>query len=152
MVPDSLTTFTTSGDGPVDIEIGPNDGDVYYLAINAGEVRHIRFVGDNRPPVAVAAATPSAGLAPLTVNFSSAGSNDPDAEPGDHLRLGLRRWHARTRRDPNPTHQYAANGVYTATLTVTDPFFATGSEALTDHRRQHAADAGDHIARRRLAL
>ena len=55
------------------------DGDIYYLAINAGEIRHIRFVGDNRPPVAVARAAPTAGLAPLTVNFSSAGSNDPDA-------------------------------------------------------------------------
>ena len=59
-------------------KIGP-EGDVYYLAILTGEVRRIRFVGDNRPPVAMASGNPMAGLAPLNVNFSSAGSNDPDA-------------------------------------------------------------------------
>jgi glucose/arabinose dehydrogenase/PKD repeat protein len=130
MVPGSVTTFTTAGDGPVDIEIGPQDGDVYYLAINAGEVRHIRFVGDNRPPVAVAAGTPSAGLAPLTVNFSSAGSNDPDANQAITYDwdFGDNSAHSTA---ANPAHQYAANGVYTATLTVTDPFFATDSTTVT---------------------
>ena len=58
LVPGSQQIFTTAADGPVDLETGP-EGDVYYLAINAGELRHIRYVGDNRPPVAAAAATPS---------------------------------------------------------------------------------------------
>jgi len=30
------------------------------------------------PPVAVMSATPDTGIAPLTVSFNSAGSNDPD--------------------------------------------------------------------------
>ena len=124
MVTGSLLTFTNAGDGPVDLEIGPNDGDVYYLAINAGELRHIHFVGGNRPPVAKASATPSNGLAPLTVNFSSAGSNDPDQ--GQTITydwdFGDGSPHSTV---ANPVHEYAANGVYTATLTVTDPLFLT---------------------------
>jgi PKD repeat protein len=32
----------------------------------------------NTPPVAVASGTPTSGIAPLVVNFSSNGSNDPD--------------------------------------------------------------------------
>jgi glucose/arabinose dehydrogenase len=129
VVPGSLTLFANNADGPVDLEIGPQDGDVYYLAINAGELRHVRFVGDNRPPIAVASGTPAAGLAPLTVAFSSAGSYDPDA--GQTItydwNFGDGSPHDSTQ---NPTHKYVANGVYTATLTVTDPFFATSQATV----------------------
>ena len=130
MIAGSLLDFTNAGDGPVDLEIGPNDGDVYYLAINAGELRHIHFVGDNRAPVAKASAAPTNGLAPLMVNFSSAGSNDPDQ--GQTITydwdFGDGSPHSTA---PNPTHQYTANGIYTATLTVTDPLFVTGTATVT---------------------
>jgi PKD repeat protein len=73
------------------------------------------------PPVAVASATPTAGIAPLTVNFSGSGSYDPDGSPitydwdfGDGSAHSI---------SANPSHSYAA-GSYTATLTVTD---ASGS-------------------------
>ncbi|HLB24271.1 MAG TPA: PQQ-dependent sugar dehydrogenase [Dehalococcoidia bacterium] len=79
LVPGSLSTFTNTADGPVQLEINPADGDVYYLSINTGELRHIQYVGGNLPPVAVASASPMAGLAPLLVDFSSAGSSDLDA-------------------------------------------------------------------------
>jgi glucose/arabinose dehydrogenase len=36
-------TFATRADGPVDIEIGPGN-DLYYLAIDAGELRRVRFI------------------------------------------------------------------------------------------------------------
>ncbi|MBF6601260.1 MAG: PQQ-dependent sugar dehydrogenase [Dehalococcoidia bacterium] len=130
MVPGSLTNFTTSGDGPVDVEVGPQDGDIYYLSIITGQVRRIRFIGDNRPPVAVAAASPTNGLAPLNVTFSSAGSGDPDA--GQAITYD---WNfgdgSPNSGAANPPHQYAANGVYTATLTVTDPFFVTATSTVT---------------------
>jgi glucose/arabinose dehydrogenase len=45
----SVTTFATDADGPVDIEMGP-DGNLYYLAINAGELRRFRYTGDMPPP------------------------------------------------------------------------------------------------------
>jgi len=128
VVPGSQAIFSTAADGPVDVEIGP-DGDVYYLSINMGELRHIRYVGDNRPPVAAASATPKAGLAPLTVNFSSAGSGDPDT--GQTITYS---WDfgdgSPPDTSPNPSHTYAANGNYVATLTVTDPYLLTATKTV----------------------
>lgn len=124
----SQQIFSTAGSGPVDLETGP-EGDVYYLAINAGELRHIRYVGDNRPPVAAAAATPNAGNVPLTVSFSSAGSGDPD--PGQTITydwdFGDGSPHDSTL---NPSHVYTTKGNYAATLTVTDPFLLTATKTL----------------------
>jgi PKD repeat protein len=69
--------------------------------------------------VAVLTATPTDGQDPLTVNFSSAGSNDPD--PGDSIRF---EWDfgdgTPISIDPNPTHTYTQLGRYTARLTVFD--------------------------------
>ena len=36
---------------------------------------------EDRPPVAVATATPTSGLIPLTVRFAGSGSSDPDGDP-----------------------------------------------------------------------
>ncbi len=38
--------FATGAGGPVAIKTGPN-GEIYYLAWNTGELRHIRWAGDN---------------------------------------------------------------------------------------------------------
>ena len=80
LVPGSVTDFASELDGPVDIEQGP-DGLIYYVAISANEVRRIRYTAGNTPPTAVVSANPVAGLAPLTVQFSSNGSADPDGDP-----------------------------------------------------------------------
>ncbi len=128
MVPGSLFEFAQSADGPVDIEIGP-DGLIYYLSISAGELRRIRYTAGNTPPVAVASATPTAGVAPLSVQFSSAGSNDPDGDPityswdfGDGL----------TGTGPSPQHTYQLpNGIKTATLTVQDNRGGASSKSVT---------------------
>jgi PKD repeat protein len=74
------------------------------------------FAG-NQPPVAVMSATPESGLPPLLVNFSAAGSTDPESDPlsyhwdfGDgHSATGL-----------NASHTYTDYGHYTVTLTVSD--------------------------------
>ncbi|MGH2492145.1 MAG: PQQ-dependent sugar dehydrogenase, partial [Candidatus Limnocylindria bacterium] len=125
LVPGSPASFATGTDGPVDIESGP-DQNLYYLAINTGELRRIRYVaGGNTPPTAVAAASPTNGLAPLAVSFSSAGSFDPDANPlsyswnfGDSTPASTA---------ANPSHTYTTNGTYTATLTVSDGLGGTGT-------------------------
>ena len=68
---------------------GP-DGSLYYLDLgysdNSGtfgvsKLRRIRFVSGNQPPTAVASADRTSGPAPLTVNFSSLGSTDPEGQP-----------------------------------------------------------------------
>lgn len=117
IVAGSMTGITNAADGPVDIETGPT-GDVYYLAINTGELRHLTYYGGNRPPLAVATSDKTAGLAPLTVQFTGSASSDPDANPITYdWDFGDGTPHATA---ANPSHAYAANGIYTATLTVSD--------------------------------
>lgn len=83
----------------------------------------------NQLPVAVASGTPSSGPAPLTVAFSSVGSNDPDGVIAGYV------WTfgdgSPVSTVPNPSHTYAADGTYTATLVVTDNGGATGSATVT---------------------
>ena len=72
-----------------------------------------------------------AGQDPLTVNFSSAGSNDPD--PGDSIRF---EWDFDGNGtvdsvDPNPTFTYTTRGVFVARLTVTDSSGKVGAANTT---------------------
>ncbi len=131
LIPDSVDVFSSSADGPVQIEVGPNDGDVYYLSIFTGQLRRIRYIGDNRPAVAVANGAPTAGVAPLTVNFSSAGSGDPDA--GQSVTYAWDFGDGGNSTEENPSHEYTADGVYTATLSVTDPFFLVTTDTVEIH-------------------
>jgi PKD repeat protein len=78
------------------------------------------YVKGPESPSAVISATPSTGVAPLTVQFSSEGSNDPDE--GDSIRYA---WDFDGNGtvdsvEQNPSHVYTTNSVYTAKLTVTD--------------------------------
>jgi hypothetical protein len=71
----------------------------------------------NLPPTAVAGANPTQGVAPLTVNFSSAGSFDPEGGPLTYL------WtfgDSATSSEANPSHTYTVDGQYQARLTVSD--------------------------------
>lgn len=82
----------------------------------------------NQLPVAVASADPSTGIAPLTVEFSSAGSNDPDGLITAFL------WNfgdGDTSQDANPTHVYADPGTYVASLKVTDNSGGTRTTTVT---------------------
>ncbi|HOX03539.1 MAG TPA: PKD domain-containing protein [Candidatus Paceibacterota bacterium] len=74
-------------------------------------------IGTLQPPVASAFATPTAGAAPLTVAFSSAGSDDPD---GAIARFEWSFGDGASSLEPNPTHVYSAAGSYQAVLIVTD--------------------------------
>jgi PKD repeat protein len=75
----------------------------------------------------VASGTPLTGIAPLTVNFSSAGSFDPEGGP---LTYSWNFGDGNTSTDANPVHQYAAGGSYTATLTVTNTCGKTASDTV----------------------
>lgn len=110
----STVPFATGLSGPVDMELGP-DGMLYYVSIVTGQIKRIRYNG----PSAVASAIPSSGLSPLSVNFSSAGSSDPNGSPLTYL------WDfgdGQTSTAADPFHAYASTTVqtFTATLTVTN--------------------------------
>ena len=117
--------FGTAVTGIVQLISGP-DTNLYYVDYNNGRVIRIRYVGaGNVPPVAAAAADPTAGPDPLLVNFSSLASYDPDGDPltyhwdfGDGNSSNL----------PDPAHTYLTAGTFTATLTITD----TSSLVATD--------------------
>ncbi len=126
-------------DNPMDMEFGP-DGALYVLEYGDGyfaenpdaQLSRIDYIGPkgNHSPEPKVTATPSSGMAPLKVSFSSAGTTDAD---GDRLRYqwdfdGDGRFDS-TR--PNPTFTYREDGSYRATLTVTD----IGGK----HRGRHAS-------------
>ncbi|WP_374210647.1 beta strand repeat-containing protein [Dermatobacter hominis] len=86
----------------------------------------------NAPPVAVATdSAPTSGTAPLQVQFSSNGSNDPDGsivayswDFGDGLG---------TSTDDSPTYLYSTPGDYTATLSVLDDDGAENTTSVAIH-------------------
>ena len=116
--------FGTSVPGPLDIDLGP-DGSLYYLSAYGNgfagtnrPVYKISYVGAaNRAPTAAASADATSGLAPLTVSFSGAGSSDPD---GDGLTYAWDFGDGATGSGQTVSHTYAANGTYSAVLTVSD--------------------------------
>jgi glucose/arabinose dehydrogenase len=124
-------------DNPMDMEFGP-DGALYVLEYGDGyfsenpeaQLARIDFVRGNHTPVPVVAADVTTGLAPMTVGFSSAGTADPD---GDAIAYA---WDFDAdgvvdSTERNPTYTYAENGVYDATLRVTDRTGRSAAASVT---------------------
>ncbi|MCI0634909.1 MAG: PKD domain-containing protein, partial [Actinobacteria bacterium] len=124
---------------PIDVEFGP-DGALYVLEWGTGfdpsndptqELVRVEYrpeLAGNRSPVARASAVPSSGASPLSVDFSSAGSSDPD---GDAIAFA---WDfssdgSTDSTAPNPRFTYSSNGNFNARLTVTD---ATNRSAVAN--------------------
>lgn len=121
----------------VDLEVGA-DGALYYLtlgyqnsgSVDAATLQRIEYVGTNNlAPVAQAQATPATGPAPLLVQFSSAGSVDPDQGP-QPLSYAWDFGDGTQSQDSDPQHVYAQDGAYTAVLTVSDGQQSVASSAL----------------------
>ena len=97
-----------------------------YQGASAGTTLLIGIA--NKPPVAVAAASPATGMAPLTCLFSSAGSNDQDGKIIDFA------WDfgdGTVAQGATVTHTFAAAGLYFASLVVTDEGGATAGKSMT---------------------
>jgi cytochrome c len=125
---------------PIDMKFGP-DGDLYVLEYGSNWFRksdnaklvRIEYNSGNRTPVVNASASVIGGTAPLKVTLSSAGTKDYD---GDALKY---EWKvvpatggaAQTFKEANPAITLDKPGVYTATLTVTDPSGATNSKSVS---------------------
>ncbi|SCL42144.1 Glucose/arabinose dehydrogenase, beta-propeller fold [Micromonospora pallida] len=134
--PGTIDTFPWNGKQVMDMAFGP-DGSLYVFDYGTGYFngdansalyRYDYIGGGNRAPTAVASADRTSGLAPLTVNFSSAGSSDPD---GGALTYAWAFGDGTTSTSANPSKTYTTNGTYTATLTVRDPQGATGTASVT---------------------
>jgi glucose/arabinose dehydrogenase/PKD repeat protein len=126
--PVKATPFLPQGflNKPMAWDYGP-DGALYVIDWGSGfggnnadsGVYRIDYVAGSRSPVARAAADVTSGPVPLTVTFSSAGSQDPDGGP---VTLA---WDLDGDGDvdsgaASPTFTYTAAGSYQALLRVTD--------------------------------
>jgi glucose/arabinose dehydrogenase len=111
-------------DVPVDLELTP-DGEVAYVSFTEGSVRRIQYAPGNKTPIASARATPTSGPTPLEVEFTAAGTHDPDDDPLTYS------WDF---GDGTPsadgievTHVYEQAQTQIARVTVSDPAGATSS-------------------------
>ena len=81
----AVDTLGETSQAIVDLAVHPEDGCLYYLAYGVpGAVRRICY-GGNAPPRADLVADRLYGPAPLRVQFSAAGSTDPEGAPLSYL-------------------------------------------------------------------
>ncbi len=140
-----------AGQGYIDFEIGP-DHQLYILEygtgccaldVGNGVLSRLDYIGEtfNLSPIAIASADNRSGSLPLTVNFSSAGSNDPDGDPLTFT------WDFETDGvidaiTPDSAHTYTTEGIFNAQLTVEDPQGASSVANITIHAGNNIADVG----------
>lgn len=108
--------FETEAGAVVDHKVA-FDGSYYYLTLWPGQLHRISYSTDNQVPVAYANADQLTGSAPLSVQFSSDSSFDPD---GDGLSFAWNFGDGTSSTEANPSKTYGADGNYTVTLTVSD--------------------------------
>lgn len=102
-------------------------------------------IDPNQAPTAAAAGTPTSGIEPLVVSFSSAGTGDADGSIVSYnWDFGDGSPDATT---ANASHTYTTPGTYEATLTVTDDFSTTDRHG--HHRGQPQPGARGHDRRHR---
>src|SRR6185369_11578818 len=132
-----LPTFTFNR--PIDMDIGP-DGAIYMIEWGTGfngnnpdaKVIRIDYTdGNNRSPVAVASATPNNGSSPLLVQFSSAGSYDPDPDGPLTYEWSFFGDAIINSTNTNPSFTYASNGNYMAQLRLSDSLGNVGFASVS---------------------
>jgi cytochrome c len=122
---------------PMDMEFGP-EGALYVLDYGSNwfgggpdsALYRVDYVkGGRRPLVETSADPATSSAATQTVQFSSAGTHDPDGDPITYeWDFGDGTPHS---TEPNPSHTYSAVRSYRATLTVTDSTSRSGSDDVT---------------------
>ena len=123
---ETRATFVADAQNPVDLEIGPG-GDLFYVDLNGGTVRRIRYFDANQPPTAIASGSPTSGAAPLTVDFNGSGSSDPEGAALTYAWDLDGDGQFDDSSAVSPAFTYAQPGTYSARLRVTDPMGATST-------------------------
>ena len=125
-------------DNPMDMEFGPDGalytleyGDGFFAELPEAQLSRIDFVrrGEYTPVVKVSATPTTATTPPLTVQFSSAGTEDPDGDPIAYA------WDFDANgtvdsTQANPTFTYTQRGIFEATLRVTDTTGRSASNSV----------------------
>jgi PKD repeat protein len=127
--PGQIRSFVSGAANPVNLENGPS-GTLFYVDFDGGTIHRITYTAANQPPVAMAAASPTNGPAPLTVAFNGTGSSDPEGRPLTYA------WDldADGAYDDStavqPSYTYTAAGSYTVSLRVTDNLGASDTDSV----------------------
>lgn len=124
-----VETFDDQAGAVLQLLEGP-DGNIYQLDY-FGELSVIAPSGGNRAPKAVITATPDSGYTDLAVQFSGAGSSDPEGSALSYVwDFGIT-GDGDTSTAITPTWTYTENGSYLVTLTVKD---AEGKASQATHQ------------------
>ncbi|MDP0489958.1 MAG: ThuA domain-containing protein [Verrucomicrobiota bacterium JB023] len=121
---------------PHEMTFGPN-GAMYVIEWGNADLVKIQYTEASATPITVATADTTSGDLPLTVQFSSDGTYDPDSTDltyawdfdGDQVIDST---------EPNPLHVYNEAGNFTAQLTVTDEEGLFSSASLGISAGNHA--------------
>ncbi|MBA4182462.1 MAG: PKD domain-containing protein [Acidobacteria bacterium] len=122
-LPAGVYYLTIDGVGAGDLTTGYSD----YASIGQYSITGTLTASNGQPPIAAAGANVTSGFAPLTVNFSSQGSYDPDGTIESYA------WNfgdGTSSNTPNPVKVYNSAGSFTAVLTVTDSSGLTDTESV----------------------
>jgi cytochrome c len=117
---------------PLDLDFGPS-GDLYVVEYDPrgpnGRLSKIEYNAGNRAPRVIATVDRPAGATPLRVALSARGTVDEDRDPLRYAWVVQRDGSDATLRfaTASPSLTLDQPGVYTATLTATDPKGATGT-------------------------
>ncbi|MET1260973.1 PQQ-dependent sugar dehydrogenase, partial [Flagellimonas sp. DF-77] len=141
----TLQIFPFSGDTDfIDMQLGPDDH-LYileYRAGSGGKVIRLDYTGEvtNRSPIVSLSADPTNGALPLTVNFSSAGTSDPDGDSPLSYEWDFETDGTVDSTAENPTHVYTVAGNYNVQLRVSDGNGGEGVANLTINAGNTLAD------------
>ncbi len=122
---------------PIDMKFGP-EGDLYVLEYGEtwfadgqlDKLVRIEYNAGNRAPVARASASARGGTVPFDVTLSADGSHDYDGDELTYAWEVARPGDVRTFDGAAPSVSFDADGVYVATLKVTDPSGASSTGAV----------------------
>ena len=144
------SVFPSNADGFIDMDFGP-DGKLYILAYgtgccpqNVGTGRLIRVdytgITTNAPPTVMISADPNNGSLPLLVNFSSAGTTDPNGDSPLSYFWDFDGDGNTDSTEENPVFTYTTLGNYNVQLRVDDGNGGIGVNNLTIYAGNNAAD------------
>lgn len=104
---------------PHDMVFGP-DGAMYLIEWNTNALTKVQYTKSNKIPIAAASANVTSGGVPLVINFSGAGSSDPEDNANVSYAWDFNGDGLTDSTAPHPQHTYSTAGTYLAQLTVTD--------------------------------
>jgi glucose/arabinose dehydrogenase len=125
-VVEEMQDFDLEAGTVVDLQAMP-DGSVYFLNVYPGQLFKVQYQPVNPAPIVKINVNTNGGQAPLTVNFNSFGTTDPN---GDPLIYAWNFGDGTTSNLQNPTKIYNQNGRYRVQLTVADGDNTSISEPL----------------------